>query len=132
MNHLTKKQIIDVIEGRGNAPRIPNLYSIWLNAAPFGGDVEQYQKWIAGKPCDVAYTCLNMPGLVRGPEDAPEYRWAFGDKQEKPGIGLDSQIVLDSWEETDAFYASFPDPEYPKLVNPLPEGEDRYVLVNWG
>ena len=131
MNHLTKKQIIDVIEGRGNAPRIPNLYSIWLNAAPFGGDVEQYQKWIAGKPCDVAYTCLNMPGLFRGPEDAPEYRWAFGDKQEKPGIGLDSQIVLDSWEEAEEFYASFPDPEYPKLVNPLPEGEKRYVLVNW-
>ena len=131
MKYLTKAQITDVIEGRGNAPRVPILYSIWINAAPFGGDLEKYRTWMESKPCDVCYVGLQMPGLFRGPEDAPEYRWAFGDKQEKPGIGLDSQIVLDSWEEAEEFYASFPDPEYPNLLPKIPEGEDRYVLVNW-
>ena len=62
MEPLTRQQMIDVIEGRGNAPRVPMLYSIWMNAAPFGGDREAYGSWIDTKLCDVKYCVLNMPG----------------------------------------------------------------------
>lgn len=131
MDALTKQQLTDIIKGRDCGPRVPVLYSIWMNAAPFGGNMDAYRKWIGTKVCDVQYCCLNMPGLFEGPEEAPEYRWAFGDKKEKANVGLDSQIVIDDWAEADAFYDSFPSAEYPGL---LPQGlrkDGRYLLVNW-
>ena len=130
MKPLTRQQIVDVIEGRGNAPRVPVLYSTWMNAAPFGGDVDAYRKWIGSKVCDVNFCCLNMPGLFAGPQDAPEYRWAFGDKTEKANVGLDSQIVIEDWSEAEEFYAAFPDAEFSGLLPEIQE-DGRYVLVNW-
>ncbi len=131
MEPLTKQQLTQVIEGRGNAGRVPVLYSIWMNAAPFGGDAEAFRKWMDTKLCDVKYCCLGMPGLFEGPEEDPEYRWAFGDKKQKPDVGLDSQIVIEDWAEAEEFYASFPSAEYPGLLPEIPEGEKRYILVNW-
>lgn len=130
MKPLTRQQITDVIEGKGHADRIPVLYSIWMGASPFEGDVEAYREWIGSKVCDVNYCPLRMPGQFQGPEDAPEYRWAFGDKKENPNVGLDSQIVIDSWEEAEEFYASFPDPKYPGLFPEITE-DGRYILINW-
>ena len=131
MEPLTKQQLTQVIEGRGNAGRVPVLYSIWMNAAPFGGDAEAFRKWMDTKLCDVKYCCLGMPGLFEGPEEDPEYRWAFGDKKQKPDVGLDSQIVIEDWTEAEEFYASFPSAEYSGLLPEIPEGEKRYILVNW-
>ena len=131
MKPLTKQQIIDVVEGRGHAPRVPVLYSIWMNAAPFDADVDAYREWIDGKVCDVCYLCPTMPGLFEGPADDPEYRWAFGDKKEKANVGLDSQIVIEDWSEAEEFYETFPSAEYSGLLPPAPEGEERYILVNW-
>lgn len=131
MEPLSKQQIVDVIEGRGHAPRVPVLYSIWMNAEPFQGDRNAFQSWIDTKVCDVKYCVLNMPGQFEGPANAPEYRWAFGDKKENPNAGLDSQIVIGSWDEAKAFYAAFPTAEYPGLLPEIPEGENRYILVNW-
>lgn len=130
MKPLTRQQITDVIEGRGHAPRVPMLYSTWMNAAPFGGDADTYRKWIGGKVCDVNFCCLNMPGLFQGPRDAPEYRWAFGSKTEKPNVGLDSQTVIEDWSEAEEFYAAFPDAEFSGLLPEVRE-DGRYVLVNW-
>ena len=130
MKPLTRQQVIDVIEGRGHGPRVPMLYSIWMNAAPFGGNMEAYRTWMETKVCDVNFCCLNMPGLFQGPVEAPEYRWAFGSKQEKVNVGLDSQIVIEDWSEAEEFFASFPDPEYPRLLPEIRQ-DGRYVLVNW-
>ena len=130
MQPLTREEIVHVMQGKGHASRVPMLYSIWMNAAPFGGDVDAYRKWNDSKICDVNFCYLNMPGQFLGPEDAPEYCWGFGGKQERPNLGLDSQRVIDSWEEAEAFYATFPDAEYPGLMPKIQE-DGRYILVNW-
>ena len=104
MKHLTRQQITDIIEGRGQGLRVPVLYSIWMNAAPFGGDEEAFGRWICGKVCDVSYCSLSMPGLFEGPRDAPEYRWSFGSKKEKPHVGLDSHKVYPMSRTTWTFH----------------------------
>ena len=128
MQALTKEQIKMVIEGKGHAERVPILFSIWMNPAPFHGDVMAYQRWLSDKVCDIQEYYLNLPGFEEGPEDEPEYRWAFGDKTFDSNKAIDAQILIEDWEESEAFFDTFPSPEYPGLI-PQTDPEDRRYLL---
>lgn len=129
MRALDKNQMRAIIDGKGHGERIPLLFSIWMNAAPFHGDEAAYQKWISNKVCDVEEYYLNMPGFWEGPADAPEYRWAFGEKKWDDNAAIDSQVLIEDWDKAQPFYDTFPSPEYPGLV-PKPETDgSRYVLA---
>ncbi len=97
---------------------------------------EALQHVVARYPEDVLRPYVREPGYWTGPENAPEYCWAFGDKGEKRNHGLDaSRQIIDDWSELDAFLEELPDPHKPDAMDTIKrvraEHPDRYVAGSW-
>ncbi|WP_346909588.1 uroporphyrinogen decarboxylase family protein [Faecalicatena orotica] len=131
MEPLSRNDVIKVIEGKGTAERIPLLYDIWIYDNLFQNSPEMRKKWLKQYPCDVADIFLQMPGLTSGPPDAPDFYWAAPGSEEAEGKGLDARCLIEDWEDAEAFYASFPDPESPALIAGGKEDDGRYLLGRW-
>lgn len=133
MKELSKEEVKRVIEGKGNARRVPLLYDLWISGNVFGNDLEKRAEWLAQYPMDVEESTLVLPDLVKAPDDAPDYRWTGVDMEWDEEKGFDSRVLLEDWEgeEAEEFFAKFPSPEYPGLIpEQKPEGK-RYTLVKW-
>ena len=134
METLKREDIINVIEGKGRAGRIPLLYDLWIYENAFGGDVKAYQNWQKQYPCDVDDVFLQMPGMTEGPAEGPGFFWAPPGSTRQEGVGLDAQCVIHDWEdeeEVEAFFRSFPDAESPALIPGKKEKDGRYLLGRW-
>lgn len=115
--------------------RPPLANSLWLNAetrkvlGPLFGQLQQEF------PDDVIMAGMGV-GYWDAPPDDPNYRWAFGSKKKPAGVAIDSQQVIESWDELDQFLAEFPDPHRPGITDGIKrireQQPDRYILVGWG
>ena len=129
---LTKEDIIRTIEGKGRAKRVPLLYDIWIRNNAFQNSEEELQKWLNQYPRDVDEMFLPVPGMTWGEQSSPEYDWCIPGASNAGKKGLDAQIILHDWEdeeEVDAFYRTFPDPEYPEYKKLNRDG--RYLIGRW-
>lgn len=130
MDALKKEEIVGVIEGKGAAKRVPLLYDLWIYGNLFENGGER-KKWLERYPCDVQEVFLQMPGAAEGPQEDPDYYWAAPGTKLLENVGLDSQCLLEDWEDAEAFYDTFPDPDSPALISERVEKDGRYLLGRW-
>ena len=76
MEFLTRQEIKNVIEGKGAAERPPILYDLWIGNNVFQWNDEARENWLSQYPRDIEDVFLNIPDLINGPSDDPDYRWA--------------------------------------------------------
>lgn len=131
METLKRSDIIDVIEGRKAAERVPLLYDLWIYDNAFGDDPEKYKKWQSQYPCDVDEVFLQMPGMTSGPLEDPDFFWASPGMEELEGQALDARCLIEDWEDAEEFYRTFPDPESPALITAGKAKDGRYLLGRW-
>ncbi len=127
---LSKEEVVKVIEGKGNAERVPILVHFWISPDAFE-QKEEVEVILNRYPVDVQMIALNIPSVYDAPEDDPGYRWSYKDAPEKIRA-LDSAGVIEDWdEELQPLLQDFPSPEYPGLIPSVPESDGRYRLVYW-
>lgn len=122
---LTREELRDVIEGRGNAFRIPMTFDFWRGAMDF--DVEKY-------PGDIQTVSINTPAPTEGHELDPDFKWIHLDRvHDSENAALDAQCYFDM-EDVDEVITRFPSPHSPAVyVNAKPRaaGDHAYRLANW-
>lgn len=131
MKPLCKDDVLSVIEGKGALDRVPLLYDIWIYDNLFEDNQQMRNEWFKKYPCDIDEVFLQMPGMTEGPAEDPEFYWAAPGSKSIEGKGLDAQCLIEDWEDADAFYASFPDPDSPALIIEGKEKDGRYLLGRW-
>lgn len=128
---LNREEICKVIEGRGNAARIPVLFNQWLYPTDFGKDAQKVREMIAPYPDDVQLIDLRIPDVYVAPADEPSYRWSYMDKP-KGAVALDQSGFIEDWDEQlELLLADFPSPEYHGLIPACPPEDGRYRLGRW-
>ena len=135
MRSLTKQEVINVIEGKRTTERIPNLYSFWIYPGSFEGQEEEMRQWLAEQAYDISVQGVRMPDVCRGTEEDPEYCWLPAGREGKTEGGIDSQVYLEDWEDTELveeMYAKFPSPDTANIF-PGKEKIDhaKYVVGHW-
>lgn len=128
---FTKKQMKDIIDGKNCYDRIPMMYNFWCSPDIFGVDSEKAKTLLNQYPYDAEVCPINIPQVFTAPEDDSQYKWIYVDKKTEEGVGIDSIIAIDDWEELDDILEHFPDPNYVHLFPVTPSGQDKYVLAQW-
>ena len=131
MDALTREDIIKVIEGKGEARRVPLLYDLWIGTNVFDDDPQKRQEWLDKHPCDVKQVIFPLPGMTEGPAEDPDFYWAAPGAENTGGKGLDAQCLIQDWEDAEDFFDSFPNPDSPALITEKVEKDGRYLLSNW-
>lgn len=127
---LNREQMIDIIEGKGSADRIPMVYHFWIGPERFP-DAQKYQALLDQYPSDVQAIPVHIPEIFDAPADDPSYRWAWRDGQGHSSA-LDNAGFIEDWEtELDDLINDFPDPNYHGLTSTNPAPDGRYRLGNW-
>jgi uroporphyrinogen decarboxylase len=132
--HLTREEVISVIDRKGAAPGVPMFLCKWWG----NGTKEKYGAELAAMaaeyPEDIFDGWVNMPGSVSSTTSNPHYRWGFKDNYSTAlahSIGKDVEL-LDDWSDFDTFIADFPDPHEPgifdEIIAALPNAGNRYKL----
>lgn len=128
---LTREDIRKVIEGRGNACRVPVLFNIWLYPSAFGEQEQEVRDIIAQYPDDIQVIHLGIPDVYNAPADDPSYRWSYMDRPEG-AVALDQSGCIEDWDEQlDDLLADFPSPEYHGLIPECPPDDGRYRVGHW-
>ena len=135
MRSLTKQEVINVIEGKRTTERSPNLCSFWIYPGSFEGQEEEMRQWLAEQAYDISVQGVRMPDVCRGTEEDPEYCWLPAGREGKTEGGIDSQVYLEDWEDTELveeMYAKFPSPDTANIF-PGKEKIDhaKYVVGHW-
>ena len=133
MYTLSRQEVRDAIEGKKAPKRPPMFYDFWIYNNVFGGDETKREEWLSQYPRDIQTIYLNMPGLLEGPKDAPDYRWTGADIQEDSHKGFDARILIPDWEsrEAECFFETFPDADYPGLIPAGIVSDGRYMVAQW-
>jgi len=123
---LSRQEMINVIEGKSCASRIPVTYQFW------GGRHSSI-----GYPYDMATFNLPMPSHDKAPENDPNYKWVnIETKTMTEGVGIDAKGCLD-WNNLDDVLKHFPSVESPALFGKggppaqKPHDDGRYRLGWW-
>ncbi|MBE5765882.1 MAG: hypothetical protein E7335_01730 [Clostridiales bacterium] len=134
MKPLSREEIIQVIEGKGNVSRVPVLMHCWVGPGTFQGETRaKVAELLDSYPMDAQIISLKMPEVYTAPADDPNYRWSYRD----PRFDLsnaahdNSGVILDWDEEMDLLLDNFPDPEYPGLIPECEPADGRYRVAHW-
>ena len=129
---LSRHELIQVIEGRGAARRIPMAIHQWINASTFGSRGPAYQELLDQYPCDIQTFTFNTPQVFDAPQDDPSYCWLNFDNPFPQGTPLDAVNALDDWTKLDGVLANFPSPDYPGLIpKNQPADNGTYRVGHW-
>ncbi len=130
---LTRQQVCDAIERKG-CPGVPAyMHKFWGV-----GLEEKYgqalQKLADQYPDDICAVFYTEPGYHESPNANPEYRFGFknySENAERHSIG-ETVVLMDEWDELDAFLAHFPDPWEPRnfdvVLEAAAKANGRYKL----
>lgn len=128
---LTREEVVRVIEGRGNASRVPVLLHVWTHAESFGERADEVRAIMDDYPQDAQLIPLHIPQVYDAPQDDPSYRWGYKDS----ALGTHGHDEADSivdWEtDLPKLLADFPSPDYPGLTRTRPAPDGRYRLGHW-
>ena len=130
---LSRQEIIDVIEGKGCASRVPVMLQFWTNVPAFGDRAAEVEKFIEDYPSDVQFLSLRMPDAFNAPDDDPNYRFANDEvKISNEKKGMDAQVVIEDYEtQLDGILRDFPSPYYKNLTNVTVVDDGRYRVAHW-
>ena len=131
---LTRESLIQVIEGRGQAHRVPLLFHTWISPDAFGADQRgAVARLLDLYPMDAQVIDLNVPSVYDAPADNPGFRWSYRDPRvDMTGRPLDSAGVVEDWDkELEPLLADFPSADYPGLIPCSPPDDGRYRLGKW-
>ena len=131
---LSREEIISVVEGRGEASRVPVLLHAWTNPDAFEDetDREAVRKLLTDYPSDAQMISWKNVNVFQAPEDDPEYRWMNRDATpEEEGAALDAKAPLADWAQLDEVLDVFPSADYPDLFPNVPEPDGRYRIAHW-
>lgn len=127
---LSRDEMCRVIEGRGNAERVPVMLHFWINPGAFS-EPSKVQEILNRYPQDVLPIWLQIPRIYDAPADDPSYRWSWKDAASKGGA-LDSDGIVEDWdEELGALLSDFPSADYKGLIPQSPPDDGRYRLGCW-
>ena len=128
---LTREELRRVIEGRGNARRVPSLLHFWMRPDAFDGERPAVEEIMAKYPDDIQTFLFNVPQVYDAPADDPSYRWSYTDRPEG-AVAMDSSGFIEDWEEQlEPLLAEFPSPDYPGLMPENKPDDGRYRLGYW-
>lgn len=129
---LTQEQLIRVIEGRGNASRVPSMLHFWIDEKSFPASKQQALHTLLQQyPMDAQVIPLNMPKMFDAPMDNKSYRWSYRDATTQM-TSLDNNGVIEDWdEELTLLLEDFPNPDYPALIPTGFQEDGRYRLGQW-
>ncbi len=129
---LLKKDIINVIEGKGHAERIPLAIHQWMHPSLYGAQEQIVQSLIDQYPNDVQTIFLNMPEVFNAPYDDTSFRWLNMDNPFPENVALDSVSALSNYDTLDDVLAAFPNPNYHGIIpQNIPTEDGRYRLGAW-
>ncbi|MGL1891271.1 MAG: hypothetical protein OCD02_06555 [Spirochaetaceae bacterium] len=129
---LKRQEIINVIEGKGAAGRIPQLINLWVHPENFGDHQPQIDQLLEEYPCDVQRIRIKVPDVYEAPVDDNSFRWYNKDNPNTGSVrALDNTVVIEDWSELDAVLADFPSPDYSGLFPENPKTDGRYRLAQW-
>lgn len=132
MQPFTREELCRVIEGKGNAGRVPLIYNIWVAPETFGDRRDEVKKLLDVYPFDVEHLFIQMPEVFDAPADDPTFRWCQkANRYEGSSVGLDARIAIEDWEELDDIIAHFPTPDAKKLLPSAPPKGEKYRLIHW-
>jgi len=134
VRNLTKDEVIRVIEGKGEAERIPFFYDFYIQGYMSADHPVGLEMTNSPYPRDIHYIHYRMPGRDTGYPEDPDYYWAIPGKEYNFGGGIDNQAIIEDWEneeEVELFYRTFPNPETPGLLPKNVEKDGRYVLGHY-
>lgn len=131
MRPLTRAEVRDVIEGKGNAPRIPLMVHFWTTPRNFGEKEAEVQAVLDRYPSDIQPVWLGIPQVYEAPADDPDYRWSpIGAKPKT--AALDNAGFVEDWEtDLEPLLRQFPSADYHGLTEGAPEPDGRYRLGCW-
>ena len=128
---LTREEIKRVVEGRGNASRVPSLMHFWIYPNSFGEREQAVREILDRYPMDAQFITLRIPGVFDAPADDPSYRWSYKDREVAMNA-YDSDRAVEDWdEELDKLLDDFPSPDYPGLIPECPPDDGRYRIGTW-
>lgn len=130
---LSRQEVIDAIERRGCTGIPAYMHKFWGMGLEekYGNDLVKLAEKYPDDICDVFYT---EPGYDKSPNDNPEYRFGFKDySKNAERHGLEETVVLiEDWNELDAFLEHFPDPweegNFDVVYEAAKKAEGRYKL----
>lgn len=134
MKALTKQEVKNVIDGKRTTERIPNLCSLWVWPDVFGEREKEMQEWVERQVCDVEIQSIEMPDVVKGTKEDPEYCWLPAGRRELLSGSYDKLVYLEDWEDTalvEEMYEKFPSPDSVSAFVPAELDHSKYVVARW-
>lgn len=129
---LSREELKSVIEGKSIAKRVPSVVHFWTNQEVFGDNKDKAISLLNKYPNDVLSISINTPDTFYAPDDDPSYRWSnYDDPYVGQDVAIDSQIVINDWEQLDGILADFPNPNYKGMFKEAVEDDGRYRLGFW-
>ena len=129
---LTRAEMRQVIEGRGQASRVPMMVHFWVNPGAFGEREAEVRGILDAYPEDFQALWFKIPAMYDAPADDPGYRWCYHDEDKKTQA-LDNAGFIGEWEDDLApTLRDFPNPDYPGLTSAGSAPDDgHYRLGCW-
>ncbi|MBR3504640.1 MAG: hypothetical protein IKO07_10440 [Clostridia bacterium] len=128
---LPREALRRVIEGRGQAGRVPLMIHFWVNPDAFGPRRAAVERLLAAYPSDIQAMWFRIPAVYDAPEDDLSYRWSWQGAV-SAGEALDNAGFIADWDGAlGPLLADFPSPDYPGLTSDNPAPDGRYRLGCW-
>jgi len=128
---LSREEMIRVIEGRGNASRVPVLLHMWTGQEVFAQRADEISAIKALYPQDAQLIPLHIPQVYDAPSDDPSYRWSFKDSSLVEHAHDEADCIVDWEADLPRLLEDFPSPDYPGLLRTRPAPDGRYRLGHW-
>jgi len=130
---LSREEVKKVVEGRGNASRVPVALHMWVHPDTFEGRKEQVVQILGDYPEDVQWIWFDVPWVFEGRQDDPEYRWVnFSDPTAGQVVGHDAKVAISDWSQLDGVLQDFPTPHYRGALPAAPVADEgRYRIGAW-
>jgi uroporphyrinogen decarboxylase len=129
---LSRDEVVGVIDGQGQAARVPVLLHFWTHADAFGDRSDRVRALLAEYPEDAQVIGAQLPGLFVGADDDPEYRWLnYPDPEPATESALDERVAIPDWSLLDGILRDFPSIGYPGMFPYRPKPDGRYRLGTW-
>lgn len=133
MQHMTKQEVKNIIEGKRTNERIPNLCSFWINPNCFERKQEM-EEWLNSQVYDIEAYRISMPNVFTGTEEDLEFCWLPSKRVKEIDGALDSTVYLEDWEDEDfveEMYEKFPSADSPSLLPETKLDHSKYVVGTW-
>lgn len=133
---LTKAQVTAAIEGKGQG-QVPLVFHKWWGMGLEEKYKEELNEMAGTYPDDIFYSFYTVPGEDSSYTANSAYRWGYKDYSQSEGHSIgERKVLLEDWEELDAFLEAFPDPMESGTFDIVQKelegtGEDTYKLGCW-